>query len=159
MHVIMNNYFWSSLINESAISIFILCSYLLEVQTSKLFSWGPVIEDLKQIKNHSEIDASLYTADINYPGHCNISVVKCFYLEMKVLSYEAYIGGNEKFYNKVHRVVRSLEAFLKGKQDKEAPQCQECETFEEKQYIEFMKNFETIAKRFNREENLEKVVV
>ncbi|KAH0616002.1 hypothetical protein JD844_026738 [Phrynosoma platyrhinos] len=152
MHVTMNNYFWSSLINKPAIFIFILCSYLPEVQTSKLFSWGPVIEDLKQIKNHSEIDASLYTADIKYPGHCSISVVKCFYLEMKVLSYEASIGGNEKFSDKVHRIVRSLEAFLKDKQDKEAPHCQECETFEEKQYIEFMKNFETIAKKFYREE-------
>nr|XP_060634889.1 interleukin-15 [Anolis sagrei ordinatus]XP_060634890.1 interleukin-15 [Anolis sagrei ordinatus]XP_060634891.1 interleukin-15 [Anolis sagrei ordinatus]XP_060634892.1 interleukin-15 [Anolis sagrei ordinatus] len=144
----MSNYFWSSFIN---VSFLILCSYLLEVQTTRFPYWEPVLEDLKQIiKTPPKIDTSLYTA--SYFGHCKISVVRCFYLEMNVLYYEAGIGGDSNVYNSTQRVLRTIERFLEGKQEKETSQCKECENFEEKQYTEFIEDFQNIVRQFHREE-------
>ncbi|XP_062992430.1 interleukin-15 isoform X2 [Elgaria multicarinata webbii] len=154
MYDIMNNYFWSSLINKPAVTIFILCSYLLQIQTSSAIDWRPVIVDLDQIvESNSEIDASLYTADLNYPVTCNISVVKCFFLELQVLLHESKIGGDEEFHDNVNRVFRSVNKFLSGHQGSETSQCRECETFEEKTYTEFIKDFTVVARRFNKEEH------
>nr|XP_003221714.1 PREDICTED: interleukin-15 [Anolis carolinensis]XP_008110071.1 PREDICTED: interleukin-15 [Anolis carolinensis]XP_008110072.1 PREDICTED: interleukin-15 [Anolis carolinensis]XP_008110073.1 PREDICTED: interleukin-15 [Anolis carolinensis] len=148
----MSNYFWSSFIN---VSLFILCSCFQEVQTRRFVSWEPVLKDLEQIiKIPTKVDASLYTA--TYSNHCKISVVRCFHLEMKVLLYEANIGGDSDIYNSTRRVLRSVGRFLDDEQDKETSQCQECETFEEKQYTEFIENFQDIARRLHREEKWEK---
>ncbi|XP_044286624.1 interleukin-15 [Varanus komodoensis] len=151
MYVIMNNYFWSSLINEPAVTIFVLCSYLL-IPTSSDQYWYPVIIDLEKIENYSKIDVSLYTANLNNFITCNISVVRCFLLELEVILYESQIGDDPEFHDSVHRLVRSVTGFLSHRPHNEALKCQQCETFEEKPYAEFIKNFFSVARRFRMEE-------
>ncbi|XP_061440856.1 interleukin-15 isoform X3 [Rhineura floridana] len=162
MYVIMNSYFWSSLINEPEVTIFIVCSYLLQVQTcsGSLNPVGPsnifsaVIEDLEKIENfRKKIDATLYTADVNYPSGCNISVLKCFKLEMDVIFYESEMedNKNEEFLNVVHKVLRNVRKLLLESQDTETSKCQPCETFEEKIYTDFIETFKNVAQRCNRE--------
>ncbi|KAF7244158.1 Interleukin-15 [Varanus komodoensis] len=91
-----------------------------------------------------------------FPSHpmitCNISVVRCFLLELEVILYESQIGDDPEFHDSVHRLVRSVTGFLSHRPHNEALKCQQCETFEEKPYAEFIKNFFSVARRFRMEE-------
>ncbi|KAM6440640.1 interleukin-15 isoform 2-T5 [Liasis olivaceus] len=127
----------------------ILSSCLLPIQATTLLA--EVLLDLEKIQVSSEIDAFLYTADLNYPSHCNVSVIKCFQLEMEVVLYESKFGDS-KFCDSVHRIVRIIKNFLSHEMNIDTRTCQRCETYKEKNYSEFIANFMSIIRRINREE-------
>ncbi|XP_063166237.1 interleukin-15 [Candoia aspera] len=127
----------------------ILSSCLLHIQATALLA--EVLPDLEKIQVSSEIDAFLYTADLNYPSHCNVSVIKCFQLEMEVVLYESKFGDSN-FCNSVHRIVRIIKKFLSHEMNTDTRTCQRCETYKEKKYPEFIANFMSVVQRVNREE-------
>ncbi|XP_025028311.1 interleukin-15 [Python bivittatus] len=127
----------------------ILSSCLLPIQATTLLA--EVLLDLEKIQVSSEIDAFLYTADLNYPSHCNVSVIKCFQLEMEVVLYESKFGDS-KFCDSVHRIVRIIKKFLSHEMNIDTRTCQRCETYKEKNYSEFIANFMSVLRRINREE-------
>lgn len=149
----MNSYFLLSCLNNKATStIFILCSYLLQVQTQLDISLSAALADLEKIKTCSKIDASLYTAEINDHNECRTSVMRCFLLEMEVIWYESKHGGDRTFTNTVHNVLKNVKAhFPVEHQDNKTSTCQQCETFEEKKCAEFFETFEVFIKQLYAE--------
>ncbi|KAM3831106.1 interleukin-15 [Vipera latastei] len=123
--------------------------YLLYIQATSYLE--AVLLDLEKIKVRSEIDAYLYTADLNYPSRCNLSVIKCFQLEMEVVLYESKFE-DLNFCDSVHRIVRTVKYFLSFETNTGTYPCQRCETYKEKKYSEFIENFMFVIQRINREE-------
>ncbi|XP_034298640.1 interleukin-15 isoform X2 [Pantherophis guttatus] len=102
--------FPESLKNKFLVFYLILSLYLPYIQaTGRLEA---ALRDLQKIEVSSEIDAYLYTADLNYSSHCNLSVLKCFQLEMEVVSYESKYG-DRKFHNSVDSIIRNVRSFLR----------------------------------------------
>ncbi|KAJ7326930.1 hypothetical protein JRQ81_016689 [Phrynocephalus forsythii] len=146
----MNNYFLISLINEPGVTIFVLCLYLVQVQISADSVWEAVLADWAKIKD-AKMDVFLYTVDAPFSSHCSIPVRRCFFDEMQVIMYESQFGNNSTLYNTVNNIIRLINYTLKGTQNIETSQCQKCETFQEKEYKEFMKSFGKNVIRWNRE--------
>uniref|UniRef100_A0ABM5GJ83 Interleukin n=1 Tax=Pogona vitticeps TaxID=103695 RepID=A0ABM5GJ83_9SAUR len=147
----MNNYFWNSLISGPGVTIFVLCLYLIQVQTGSDSLWEGVLEDLNQIEK-TEMDVFLYTADAKFPANCSIRVKKCFVEEMKVIVYESQLENNNKVHGTMSRIIRIVMEDLEARQNTEISQCQKCETFEEKNYGEFMESFRKNVQRWHRED-------
>ncbi|XP_015681376.1 interleukin-15 [Protobothrops mucrosquamatus] len=141
--------FPENLKNKFLVFYLILSLYLLYIQASSQLE--AVLQDLEKIKVNSEIDAYLYTADLNYPSHCNLSVIKCFQLEMEVVLYESKFE-DRNFCNSVYRIVRIVKYFLSFETNTDTYTCQRCETYKEKKYSEFIENFKFVIQRINREE-------
>nr|XP_056711019.1 interleukin-15 [Euleptes europaea] len=149
----MNSYFLpSSLNNKPIVTIFILCSYLLQVQAKQDDILRAVLADLRKIKPCSEIDASLYTAEMTDRNECKGSVMECFKLEMEVILYESMYGSNTAFTHTVLNVLKNVEHF-RGRNylNTETSTCQKCETFGEKTCAEFLKSFEVVVMQLYRE--------
>ncbi|XP_070612747.1 interleukin-15 isoform X3 [Erythrolamprus reginae] len=140
--------------NKLLVFYLIFSLYLLCIQAIERL--GAVLKDLEKIKVKSEIDAYLYTADLNYPSHCNLSVIKCFQLEMQVVSYESKFV-DPKFHYSVERIIRTVRSFLSTNTDSQT--CQRCETYTEKKYSDFISGFKEVIQRINYEENKKMKIV
>ncbi|XP_053112358.1 interleukin-15 isoform X2 [Hemicordylus capensis] len=144
----MKNYLWNSLSNEFAVTIFVLflqlrCSYLLQVQTRSY--WHAVIQDLKNIKTDSKVGALLYTPEPD--SECEVSVMRCFLLEMKVILRESELVHDSTLYKSMVNVFENSKKSLPAhvEQDIATSKCRKCETFEEKTWTEFIENFKIIV--------------
>ncbi|XP_060103308.1 interleukin-15 [Heteronotia binoei] len=146
----MNSYLLSSsLNNKPTVTIFIICSYLLQVQTKHDVFLSAALADLKKIKTCSEIDASLYTAEMTDHSECKASVMNCFILEMEVIWYESKYASDKTFTNTVLKVLKNVRKHLQVEnQSNRTSTCQKCETFGEKKCTEFLKRFEIFIKQF-----------
>uniref|UniRef100_A0ACB8E7U8 Uncharacterized protein n=1 Tax=Sphaerodactylus townsendi TaxID=933632 RepID=A0ACB8E7U8_9SAUR len=109
----MNTYLLpASLNNKLTVTIFIFCSYLLQVQTIHFATLRAVLADLEKIKPCSKIDATLYTAEMTDRNECKESVMKCFILEMEVIFHESNYGhSSATFTNNVHNVLKNFSHF------------------------------------------------
>nr|QEE79885.1 interleukin-15 [Eremias argus] len=162
MYVIMSNYFQSSLINDPAVTIFVLCTLAFFQPSScvlkeeKYVLWDAVMANLKQISFCPKLDATLYTADLKDFSDCNLSVVKCFYLEMEVILYESKFENNTMLTNTVDNIIADVQYLLEDeKWETKTSKWQPCETFAEKNCEDFIENFRTIAQICYRELNAE----
>ncbi|XP_048365694.1 interleukin-15 isoform X2 [Sphaerodactylus townsendi] len=150
----MNTYLLpASLNNKLTVTIFIFCSYLLQVQTIHFATLRAVLADLEKIKPCSKIDATLYTAEMTDRNECKESVMKCFILEMEVIFHESNYGhSSATFTNNVHNVLKNFSHFRNSSySNPETSTCRKCETFEEKTCTEFLKSFEIIVNQLYRE--------
>ncbi|CAI5784320.1 interleukininterleukin-15 [Podarcis lilfordi] len=155
MYVIMSNYFQSSLINDPAVTIFVLCTLAFFQPSScvlqkeiKYDIWKAVMDDLNLTIEAlpTKINATLYTADLKDFNDCNLSVVKCFQLEMEVISYEYKFENDTMLWNKVDKIIHNVKYLLENdKQETKTSKWQQCETFAEKNCTDFLKNFKTMA--------------
>ncbi|XP_058049070.1 interleukin-15 isoform X1 [Ahaetulla prasina] len=143
--------FPENLKNKFLVLYLILSLYLLYIQAD--VHWEAVLKDLEKIEVSSEIDAYLYTADLNYPSRCNVSVIKCFQLEMQVVSHESKFE-DKNFHGSVNRIIRLLRSFLSTGTNTDTQTCQRCETYEEKKYSEFITHFMFVIQRINQEEKM-----
>ncbi|XP_032079468.1 interleukin-15-like [Thamnophis elegans] len=148
--------FPENLKNKFLVFYLILSSHLLYTQAIERLE--AVLKDLEKIEVSSEIDAYLYTADLDYPSHCNLSVIKCFQLEMNVVSHESKFEG-QKFHNSVNRIMRLLTNFLPIEMNTDTQTCQRCETYKEKKYSDFITGFRFVIQRINQEEKKKMKVV
>ncbi|XP_034969644.1 interleukin-15 isoform X2 [Zootoca vivipara] len=168
MYVIMSNYFQSSLINDPAVTIFVLCTLAFFQPSScvlkkehKYQIWKAVSTDLELIfpkfnatSYTADFDATLYTADLKDFSDCNLSVVKCFQLEMEVILYELKFENDAALRKKVDNIIQNVKFLLEyDKQETKTSKWQQCETFAEKNGTEFLKSFKTIAQRCYTELN------
>ncbi|XP_033016404.1 interleukin-15 [Lacerta agilis] len=159
MYIIMSNYFQSSLINDPAVTIFVLCTLAFFQPSScalkkehKYEIWKAVKRDLEHIS--PKLDATLYTADLKDFNDCNLSVVKCFQLEMEVILYESKFENDTTLRKKVDNIIQNVKFLLENdKQETKTSKWQQCETFAEKNCTEFINNFRTIAQMCYRELN------
>ncbi|XP_078250858.1 interleukin-15 isoform X2 [Pogona vitticeps] len=112
----------------------------------------PVSLDTEHHYLPTKMDVFLYTADAKFPANCSIRVKKCFVEEMKVIVYESQLENNNKVHGTMSRIIRIVMEDLEGRQNTEISQCQKCETFEEKNYGEFMESFRKNVQRWHRED-------
>ncbi|XP_053259278.1 interleukin-15 [Podarcis raffonei] len=156
MYVIMSNYFQSSLINDPAVTIFVLCTLAFFQPSScvlqneiKHYIWKSVMQDLLNLTIgpfSTKIDATLYTADLKDFSDCNLSVVKCFQLEMEVIFYEYKFENDTTLRTKVGNIIKNVNFLLENdKQETKTSKWQQCETFAEKNCTDFLKIFKTFA--------------
>ncbi|XP_026553875.1 interleukin-15 [Pseudonaja textilis] len=142
--------------NKFLVFYFILSLYLPYIPATRSHILEAMLKDLERIKVSPEIDAYLYTADLNYPSYCNQSVMKCFQLEMEVVSYESKFG-DRKFYDSVNSIVRLVKYLLPIETNTDTQTCQRCETYKEKKYSDFITDFMFVIQRINREETKVKI--
>ncbi|XP_066488569.1 interleukin-15 [Tiliqua scincoides] len=152
----MDNYFRSSLINELTLTFFILCSFLLQVQANNNIYWDAVMKDLERIETtfgkSSQVNVFLYTAE-NYIDACKLSAMRCFLLEMDVILYESSLDGDKSFFTSVSHVRQNINASLESANKdkvKETPACRQCESFEEKNFTQFIQGLKHAVQRFHR---------
>ncbi|XP_030419673.1 interleukin-15 isoform X2 [Gopherus evgoodei] len=154
-YLILNRHFLSFLNNAAGITIFILCcisAYLPGIEAERR-RWEAVIDDLHEIKYTSDsIDACLYTAYTDKPDECEVQVMECFLLELKVISHECEIRKGCKIKQYVRNVLANVKANLpKNTSLPTSPNrnkitCKQCEEYEERNFIKFIETFEEFAK-------------
>ncbi|XP_050802624.1 interleukin-15 isoform X5 [Gopherus flavomarginatus] len=154
-YLILNRHFLSFLNNAAGITIFILCcisAYLPGIEAERR-RWEAVIDDLHEIKYTSDsIDACLYTAYTDKPDECEVQVMECFLLELKVISHECEIRKGCKIKQYVRNVLANVKANLPKNTslptslNRNKITCKQCEEYEERNFIKFIETFEEFAK-------------
>ncbi|NWJ03445.1 IL15 protein, partial [Crypturellus undulatus] len=95
-----------------------------------------------------DIDVSLYTANADEDMECQELVMRCFFLEMKVILHECYITNCSKTQD-VFNILKNGNASFENKQvnSTTSKKCKECEEYEEKNFTEFIQNFVKVIQR------------
>ncbi|CAM2112954.1 interleukin-15 [Lepidochelys kempii] len=154
-YLILKRHFLSFLNNATGITIFILCcisAYLPRIEAERR-RWEAVIEDLHMIKGITDtIDACLYTAYIDKPDECEVQVMECFLLELKVISQECEIRKGCKIKQYIRNVLANVKAnlpkntSLPNSPNRNKITCKQCEEYEEGNFTYFIETFEEFAK-------------
>ncbi|NXY83052.1 IL15 protein, partial [Alcedo cyanopectus] len=87
---LLNSLFFCLLKHEMGLIIFILCAYILKTAAGHC-KWAEVLKDLEQIKTSKDIDVHLYTANTDEDYECQEPIMRCFFLETKVILQECRI--------------------------------------------------------------------
>ncbi|XP_040410743.1 interleukin-15 isoform X5 [Cygnus olor] len=95
MYLLLNSHFFFLLKNKTGLTIFFLCAYIPKTEADHC-KWTDVLKDLEQIKTSKDIDVSLYTANTDEDKECQEPIMRCFFLEMKVILHECYIKNCSK---------------------------------------------------------------
>ncbi|KAK4818169.1 hypothetical protein QYF61_007611 [Mycteria americana] len=95
LYLLLNSHFFCLLKNEMGLIIFFLCAYVPKTAAGHC-KWAEVLKDLEQIKTSKDIDVSLYTANTDEDKECQEPVMRCFFLEMKVILQECVIKNCSK---------------------------------------------------------------
>ncbi|XP_019330424.1 PREDICTED: interleukin-15 isoform X2 [Aptenodytes forsteri] len=95
LYLLLNSHFFCLLKNEMGLIIFFLCAYVPKTAAGHC-KWAEVLKDLEQIKTSKDIDVSLYTANTDEDKECQEPVIRCFFLEMKVILQECRIKNCSK---------------------------------------------------------------
>ncbi|KFO86381.1 Interleukin-15, partial [Buceros rhinoceros silvestris] len=146
-YLLLNSHFFCLVKNEMGLIIFVLCAYVLKTAAGHC-KWAEVLKDLEQIKTSKDIDVSLYTANTDEDNECQEPVMRCFFLEIKVILQECLIkncsktqdvlniwkNGNARFGNNMLNSTSSAK-------------CKECEEYEEKSFTEFIQSFVKVIQK------------
>ncbi|KAF1526773.1 Interleukin-15, partial [Eudyptes chrysocome] len=112
--------------------------------------WAEVLKDLEQIKMSKDIDVSLYTANTDEDVKCQEPVIRCFFLEMKVILQECHIKNCSKTQD-VFNVWKNGNAFASLENNKlnstTSAKCKECEEYDEKNFTEFIQSFVKVIQK------------
>ncbi|XP_021251365.1 interleukin-15 isoform X2 [Numida meleagris] len=90
LYLLLNSHFFCLLKNKTGLTIIFLCAYVPKTEANHC-KWSEVLKDLEQIKTSKDIDVSLYTANTDEDKECQEPVMRCFFLEMKVILHECNI--------------------------------------------------------------------
>ncbi|NXU73827.1 IL15 protein, partial [Oreotrochilus melanogaster] len=133
--------------NEMRLVIFFLCAYAPKTAAGHC-KWAEVLKDLEQIKASKDIDVSLYTANTDEDVKCQEPVIRCFFLETKVILQECLIKKCSKTQD-VFNMWKNGNASLENKKwnSTTSAKCKECEEYEEKNFTEFIQSFEKVIQK------------
>ncbi|NXG50460.1 IL15 protein, partial [Psilopogon haemacephalus] len=147
LHLLVNNHFFYILKNEMALIIFFLCAYILKTAAGHC-KWAEVLKDLEQIKTSKDIDVSLYTANADEDVKCQEPVMRCFFLETKVILQECLIKNCSKTQD-VWNIWKNGNASLENSKLNStiSSKCKECEEYEEKNFTEFIQSFVKVIQK------------
>nr|XP_013807347.1 PREDICTED: interleukin-15 [Apteryx mantelli mantelli]XP_013807348.1 PREDICTED: interleukin-15 [Apteryx mantelli mantelli]XP_013807349.1 PREDICTED: interleukin-15 [Apteryx mantelli mantelli]XP_013807350.1 PREDICTED: interleukin-15 [Apteryx mantelli mantelli]XP_013807351.1 PREDICTED: interleukin-15 [Apteryx mantelli mantelli]XP_013807352.1 PREDICTED: interleukin-15 [Apteryx mantelli mantelli]XP_013807354.1 PREDICTED: interleukin-15 [Apteryx mantelli mantelli] len=147
LYLLLNSHLLGLLKNETGLTIFFLCAYLPKTAAGHC-KWTEVLKDLEQIKTSEDIDVSLYTANTDEDKECQEPVIRCFFLEMKVILHECYIKNCSKTQD-VFNILKNGNASFENNQmnSTTSKKCKECEEYEEKNFTEFIQNFVKVIQR------------
>uniref|UniRef100_A0A8C6Z8N0 Interleukin n=1 Tax=Nothoprocta perdicaria TaxID=30464 RepID=A0A8C6Z8N0_NOTPE len=149
LYLLLNSHILSLLKNETGLTIFFLCTYLPKTAAGHC-KWAEVLKDLEQIKTS---DICLFTFNCEtivtyFQKECQELVMRCYFLEMKVILHECYITNCRKTQD-VFNILKNGNASFENKQvnSTTSKKCKECEEYEEKNFKEFIQNFLKVIQR------------
>uniref|UniRef100_A0A8C4J3S4 Interleukin n=1 Tax=Dromaius novaehollandiae TaxID=8790 RepID=A0A8C4J3S4_DRONO len=126
LYLLLNSHFLGLLKNETGLTIFFLCAYLPKTAAGHC-KWTEVLKDLEKIKTSEDIDVSLYTANTDEDKECQEPVMRCFFLEMKVILHECYIKNCSKTQD-VFNILKNGNASFENNQVSGTDSLSETET-------------------------------
>ncbi|XP_074085352.1 interleukin-15 [Macrotis lagotis] len=146
LYLILNTHFFSFL-TEAGTHFFILSCISAHLPKTEASNWQDVIKDLDRIQNliqFLDIDTTLYTESNALPN-CKITMMRCFLLELRVISYE----GNDTSLNEtVENVIILANTTLSSDRSVIESGCKECEELEEKNVKDFLQSFKDMVQTF-----------
>ncbi|XP_014805525.1 PREDICTED: interleukin-15 [Calidris pugnax] len=147
LYLLLNSHFSCLLKNEKGLIIFFLCAYVSKTAAGHC-KWAEVLKDLERIKTSKDIDVSLYTANTDEDKECREPVIRCFFLETKVILQECLIKNCSKTQD-VLNIWKNGNASLENNKlsSKRSAKCKECEEYEEKNFTEFIQSFVKVIQR------------
>ncbi|KAM7112830.1 interleukin-15 isoform 3-T6 [Ciconia maguari] len=132
LYLLLNSHFFCLLKNEMGLIIFFLCAYVPKTAAGHC-KWAEVLKDLEQIKTSKK--------------ECQEPVMRCFFLEMKVILQECLIKNCSKTQD-VLNIWKNGNASLENKLNSTtSAKCKECEEYEEKNFTEFIQNFVKVIQK------------
>ncbi|NXP53345.1 IL15 protein, partial [Heliornis fulica] len=133
--------------NEMGLIIFFLCAYVPKTGAAHC-KWEEVLKDLQQVKTSTDIDVVLYTANTDEDKECQEPVMRCFFLETKVILQECDIIKCKKTQDVLNIWKNGNAGLENNKLNSTTPaKCKECEEYEEKNFTEFIQSFEKVIQR------------
>ncbi|NXT75831.1 IL15 protein, partial [Zapornia atra] len=134
--------------NEMGLIIFFLCAYVPKTGGAAHCKWAEVLKDLEQIKASKDIDVILYTANTDEDNECQEPVIRCFFLETKVIFEECRIKQCSKTQD-VWNIWKNGIASLENNKlnSTTSAKCKECEEYEEKNFSEFIQSFVKVIQK------------
>ncbi|KAM6346640.1 interleukin-15 [Podargus strigoides] len=147
LYLLLNSHFFCLLKNETGLIIFFLCAYVPKTAEGHC-KWAEVLKDLEQIKTAKDIDVSLYTANTDEDKECQERVIRCFFLETKVILQECLIKNCSKTQD-VLNIWKNGNASLENNKlnSTTSAKCKECEEYEEKNFAEFIQSFVKVIRK------------
>ncbi|KAM9236909.1 interleukin-15 [Leptosomus discolor] len=147
LYLLLSSYFICLLKNEMGLIIFFLCAYVPKTAAEHC-KWAEVLKDLEQIKTSKDIDVSLYTANTDEDKECQEPVMRCFFLETKVILQECLIKKCSKTQD-VLNIWKNGNASLGNNKLNStiSAKCKECEEYEEKNFTEFIQSFVKVIQK------------
>ncbi|XP_075357124.1 interleukin-15 isoform X3 [Mycteria americana] len=132
LYLLLNSHFFCLLKNEMGLIIFFLCAYVPKTAAGHC-KWAEVLKDLEQIKTSKK--------------ECQEPVMRCFFLEMKVILQECVIKNCSKTQD-VLNIWKNGNASLENKLNSTiSAKCKECEEYEEKNFTEFIQSFVKVIQK------------
>ncbi|XP_040410744.1 interleukin-15 isoform X6 [Cygnus olor] len=133
MYLLLNSHFFFLLKNKTGLTIFFLCAYIPKTEADHC-KWTDVLKDLEQIKTSKK--------------ECQEPIMRCFFLEMKVILHECYIKNCSKTQD-VFNILKNGNARFKNNElsSTTSKKCKECEEYEEKSFTEFIQNFVKVIQK------------
>ncbi|XP_036619834.1 interleukin-15 isoform X2 [Trichosurus vulpecula] len=144
--LILNSHFFTFL-TEAGTHFFILSCISAHLPKTEASNWQDVISDLEYIQlliRDLDIDTTLYTESNAHPS-CKITMMGCFLLELRVISYEC---NNIKISETVENIIIIANHTLSSNRNIAESGCKECEELEEKSVREFLQSFIRIVQSF-----------
>nr|AAG02253.1 interleukin 15 precursor [Gallus gallus] len=147
LYLLLNSHFFCLLKNKTGLTIFFLCAYVPKTEANHC-KWSDVLKDLELIKTSEDIDVSLYTANTYEDIECQEPVMRCFFLEMKVILHECGIKKCSRKHD-VWNILKNGNARFATYQlnSTTSKKCKECEEYEEKNFTEFIQSFVKVIQR------------
>ncbi|XP_037353101.1 interleukin-15 [Talpa occidentalis] len=140
--LLLNSHF----LTEAGIHVFIFSCVSAGLPKTEA-NWDFVRHDLKQIENLIQsihMDATLYT-ESNVRPDCKITAMKCFLLELRVISQES---KNNSIKELVDNLIILANNSLSSDWNITESGCKECEELEEKNIKDFLESFLHIVQLF-----------
>ncbi|NXE96558.1 IL15 protein, partial [Menura novaehollandiae] len=147
LYLLPNSHFFCLLKNGMGLILFFLCAYVPKTEAGHC-KWAEVLQDLERIKTSKDIDVSLYTANADEDVKCQELVMRCFFLETKVIIQECRIKNCSKTQD-VWNIWKNVHENLENNKvsNTNTAKCKECEEYEEKNFTEFIQNFVKVIQR------------
>ncbi|XP_048797040.1 interleukin-15 isoform X2 [Lagopus muta] len=133
LYLLLNSHFFYLLKNKTGLTIFFLCAYVPNTEANHC-KWSEVLKDLEQIKTSEK--------------ECQEPVMRCFFLEMKVILHECKIKKCSRTQD-VFNIWKNGNARFETNQlnSTTSKKCKECEEYEEKNFTEFIQSFVKVIQK------------
>ncbi|NXC48968.1 IL15 protein, partial [Penelope pileata] len=147
LYLLLNSHLFCLLKNKTGLAIFFLCAYVPKTEADHC-KWEEVLQDLEQIKTSKDIDVSLYTANTDEDKECHEPIMRCFFLEMRVILHECRLKNCRRTQD-VFNIWKNGNARFENNQlsSTTSKKCKECEEYEEKNFTEFVQTFEKVIQK------------
>ncbi|NWH67049.1 IL15 protein, partial [Geococcyx californianus] len=146
LYLLLKSHFLCLLKHEMGLIIIFLCAYVPKTAAGHC-KWAEVLKDLERLKTSQDIDVTLYTANTDEDKECQEPVMRCFFLEMKVIVQECYIKKCSKTQDVLNILKNGNARLENNKNSTTSAKCKECEEYEEKNFTEFIQSFVKVIQK------------